>query len=110
MIKLTDIAKNEVKRLIAQSPRPGVFLRVGVRAGGCSGMSYDVKFDDQFKEGVDRSFDVDGVRVVSDVKSLLYVTGMTVDFSADLVGGGFKFINPNVAGSCGCGTSFSVKE
>lgn len=110
MINLTDSAKNEVKRLISQNSKPGVFLRVGVKGGGCSGMTYDVMFDDRFKEGVDRPFDVDGVRVVSDAKSLLYVSGMTVDFSADLVGGGFKFINPNATGSCGCGTSFSVKE
>lgn len=106
MINLSDRAQNEVKRLITQG-KPGTFLRLAVKGGGCSGMTYDVKFDDTPKEH-DRTFEVNGIKVVSDPKSLLYLSGMTIDFSTELVGGGFKFINPNATGSCGCGTSFSV--
>ena len=106
MIQLTDQAKNEVRRLRTQQV-PGSFLRVSVKGGGCSGLSYDVRFDQERKE-FDRAFEWDDVTLVCDSKSLVYLDGMTIDYSADLVGGGFRFINPNAAGSCGCGTSFSV--
>ena len=108
MIQLTETAQKEVKRLIEQHSKPDAFLRLGVKGGGCSGMTYDVKFDDQLNRQFDREFDVSGVKVVCDMKSLLYIDGMTVDYSAELVGGGFRFINPKATGSCGCGTSFSV--
>lgn len=106
MIQLSENAKTEVQRLLGQE-KPGSFLRVSVKGGGCSGLSYDVKFD-HLEQPYDRTFDLDGVRVVCDSKSLVYLDGMTVDFSKDLVGGGFRFVNPNASGTCGCGTSFSV--
>ncbi|MCG3175674.1 MAG: hypothetical protein MOGMAGMI_00607 [Candidatus Omnitrophica bacterium] len=106
MIQLTDNAKTEVRRLLQSQPS-GAFLRLAVKGGGCSGMSYDVKFDTQAAE-YDRSFEQDGIRVVCDSKSLVYLDGMHVDYSSDLVGGGFRFINPNASGTCGCGTSFTV--
>lgn len=106
MIQLTDQAKEQVKKLIAQQ-KPGTVLRVGVRGGGCSGMTYDVKLDDQAKPD-DRVFDNEGIKVVCDPKSIFYLDGMSLDFSTELVGGGFKFINPNATGTCGCGTSFTV--
>ena len=106
MITLTDKAQAEVKRLLGQ--QAGVsFLRLGVKGGGCSGMSYDVKFDDK-SQSDDRVFDVNGIKVACDSKSLLYLEGLSLDYSTELVGGGFKFINPNATGTCGCGTSFSV--
>ena len=108
MINLSDKAQIEVKRLLNQG-KPGSFLRLAVKGGGCSGMTYDVKFDDTPREN-DRTYEVSGIKVVSDPKSLLYLSGMTIDFSSELVGGGFKFINPNATGSCGCGTSFTVKK
>ena len=107
MINLTDTAKDEVKKLIEQRGRPGSFLRVGVKGGGCSGLTYEVRLDDQVKE-YDRVFEEDGIRVVCDSKSLVYLDNMKVDYSRELVGGGFRFVNPNASGSCGCGTSFSV--
>ena len=107
MIQLSENAQSEVKRLIAQQNKPGVFLRASVKGGGCSGLTYDVRFDDASNE-YDRVFDTGGVKVVCDSKSFVYLDGMTIDYSADLVGGGFRFINPNATGSCGCGTSFSV--
>ena len=107
MIQLTDVAKNEVKKLIEQQSKPGAFLRVGVKGGGCSGLSYDVNFDDKINE-YDRVYEIDGVKVVCDSKSFIYLDGMAIDYSKDLVGGGFRFINPNATGTCGCGTSFSA--
>lgn len=107
MIQLSENAKKEVEKLLQQQNKPGLFLRVGVRGGGCSGLTYDFKLDDQAKE-YDRTFEVDGIKIVSDSKSLVYLDGMMIDYSSELVGGGFKFINPNATGSCGCGTSFSV--
>ena len=107
MIQLSENAKKEVQRLLEQQNKPGLFLRVGVKGGGCSGLTYDFKLDDQPKE-YDRAFDFNGIKVVCDSKSLVYLDGMTIDHSSELVGGGFKFVNPNATGSCGCGTSFSV--
>ena len=106
MIQLSGSGQNEVKRLLSLE-KPGSFLRVSVKGGGCSGLSYDVKFDHEQKE-FDRVFEVGGVKIVCDAKSLLYLDGMTIDFSTELVGGGFRFVNPNAKGSCGCGTSFAV--
>ena len=106
MIQPSENAKSEVQRLLGQE-KPGSFLRVSVKGGGCSGLSYDVKFD-QAQQEFDRVFETEGVKIVCDSKSLVYIDGMTVDFSRDLVGGGFRFVNPNASGSCGCGTSFSV--
>lgn len=107
MIQLSETAHGEVKRLLEQQSKPGMFLRVGVKGGGCSGLTYEVNFDDQMKEW-DRVFELNGVKMVCDSKSLVYLDGMTVDYSRELVGGGFRFVNPNATGSCGCGTSFSV--
>ena len=108
MIQLTEVAKEEVARLIKQQTKTGMFLRIGVKTGGCSGLTYDVKFDDQMHEN-DRTYEVQGIQIVSDTKSLLYLEGMVINYSRDLVGGGFKFTNPIATGTCGCGTSFSVK-
>ena len=105
MIQLSVSAKKEVLRLL--SGKPESFLRIGVKGGGCSGLSYDVKLDSQVLE-FDRTFEDDGVKVVCDSKSLVYLDNMMIDYSDELVGGGFKFVNPNASGSCGCGTSFSV--
>ena len=106
MIKLTEVAEKEVKKLL-ESQKPGSFLRVGVKGGGCSGLSYEVHFDDTIGE-TDRVFEASGVKVVCDSKSLVYLDNMNVDYSKELVGGGFRFINPNATGTCGCGTSFSA--
>ena len=107
MIYLSDNAKIEAKRRLEQLNKPGAFIRMNVRLGGCSGMSYDLTFDDQVKES-DKVSEVDGIKIVSDPKSLVYVDDMTIDYSDKLVGGGFLFVNPNAKGSCGCGISFST--
>lgn len=106
MITLTPTAISELKRLLAQQERPDLGLRVGVKGGGCSGLSYSLNFDVSH-EG-DHIFEFEGTRVFVDPKSLLYLSGMALDFSDSLQGRGFKFLNPNATKSCGCGESFSV--
>jgi len=106
VINVSLAAVKEVKRLVTEQSREGQGLRVGVRGGGCSGLSYTLNFDAQ-KEG-DNVFESEEVRVLIDPKSLLYLDGMTLDFSDSLEGRGFKFVNPNASKTCGCGESFSV--
>ncbi len=108
MIGITERAQKEVKRIITeQNLPPQTALRVGVKGGGCSGFSYTLGFDDQVAE-TDQVEEVDGVRIVCDPKSFLYLSGTEVDFEDNLMGRGFKFGNPNASKTCGCGESFSV--
>ena len=108
MITLTSSATEEVKRLIAQEQKPNLGLRIGVKGGGCSGMSYVLAVDDATPKQYDTVFEQDGVKVVIDAKSHLYLDGTTVDFKSAIMGGGFNFSNPQAKKSCGCGTSFSA--
>ena len=106
MITLTPSAIEEIRRLQEKQAKPDVGLRVGVKGGGCSGLSYVLNFD--VKHEKDNVYEFDGTRVFVDPKSLLYLEGMTLDYTDSLEGRGFKFINPNASKSCGCGESFSV--
>jgi iron-sulfur cluster assembly protein len=107
-IILTPAAVAEVKRHIAeQADNDGLLLRVGVKGGGCSGLSYNMEFT-KITEEFDKVFDFDGLKVVIDAKSLIYMNGTTIDFTKEMLTGGFKFTNPMSSRSCGCGTSFSV--
>jgi len=108
VIQLTERATKEIRRIITeQSMSEATALRVGVKGGGCSGFSYTLGFDDQLSE-IDQLSEVEGVRVVCDPKSFLYLNGTQIDFEDNLMGRGFKFGNPNAAKSCGCGESFAV--
>ena len=108
MIELTERAASEVKRIVAEQKLPeATALRVGVKGGGCSGFSYTLGFDDQVSE-TDQVYELEGVRIVCDPKSFLYLNGTQIDFEDNLMGRGFKFGNPNAAKTCGCGESFSV--
>lgn len=108
MIGLTDRARTEVRRIITDQKLPdATALRVGIKGGGCSGFSYTLGFDDQVGE-TDQVFEFDGLRVVCDPKSFLYLSGTELDFEESLMGRGFKFGNPNASKTCGCGESFSV--
>jgi iron-sulfur cluster assembly protein len=107
-VQVTDRAVKRVRIAMAKegiSPEEGG-LRLGVMGGGCSGLSYSIKFDTRPRER-DRVFEFDGVRVFIDPKSFLYLNGMTLDYEETLMRQGFNFINPNSSRSCGCGTSFS---
>ena len=105
-LQLTETAVSQVKRLIEGQGNPELKLRVGVKGGGCSGMSYTLALDTKQKEG-DEAFSFDDVTVLVDMKSFLFLNGTTLDYVEDVMGGGFKFENPNAERSCGCGSSFS---
>ena len=107
MLTVTDDAKKQAIRLMEDEQKEGFFIRVGVQGGGCSGLMYQLTFDNQENEG-DMSFENNGVKVVVDKKSYLYLVGTTLDFSGGLNGKGFVFQNPNADRTCGCGESFSV--
>lgn len=107
-IKITDKASNEIKRIMNENKIPsGYGLRVGVKGGGCSGMTYSLGFDAESNDG-DTIIDSDGVKLFVDGKSLFYLTGTELDFSDGLNGKGFVFNNPNATKTCGCGESFGV--
>lgn len=108
-IYLSDAAVSEVRRIMQkESMDPeATYVRVGVRGGGCSGMMYVLDYDTGIKSG-DRVFEKDGVRLVCDPKSFLFLAGTTLDFSGGLNGKGFTFENPNASGTCGCGESFKI--
>lgn len=108
MIKVKDSAKQQVAKLMVEEKHPDrAFVRVGVEGGGCSGLMYQLKFDTEMKEG-DQIFEDNGVKVVVDRKSYLYLIGTELDFTGGLNGKGFVFINPNASRTCGCGESFSI--
>ena len=106
-----QVTERAIKRIRVAMAKEGVSpeeggLRLGVMGGGCSGLSYSIKFDTQPRER-DRIYEFDGVRVFVDPKSFLYLHGMTLDYEETLMRQGFNFINPNSTRSCGCGSSFS---
>lgn len=105
-VTLTEKASKQVKKLMAEQSQP-VFLRMGVKGGGCSGLSYALEFDTEVGKH-DKKFELDGVTVVVDTKSYLYLNGTTLDYVTEGLQGGFTFINPQAKSSCGCGTSFSA--
>ncbi|BAC92323.1 HesB/IscA family protein [Gloeobacter violaceus] len=107
-IQMTESALAEVMRL--RERRGGdLMLRVGVKGGGCSGLSYTMDFEEESNVTAhDEVFDHSGFKVVSDKKSLLFLYGLVLDYSDELLGGGFKFNNPNAERSCSCGSSFSA--
>ncbi len=109
MISVTDKAVSEIKRIQSSDPTAvGSVLRVQVVGGGCSGMSYKLGFDNQPPASSDKVFEKDGVKVVVDQKSFLFLTGTELDFTDGLNGTGFVFKNPNAKRTCGCGSSFSA--
>lgn len=107
MITVTESAKKQALRLMEDEGKDGYFIRVGVDGGGCSGLMYQLTFDNKEKEG-DKEFTDNGIKVVVDKKSYLYLIGTTLDFSGGLNGKGFVFNNPNANRTCGCGESFSL--
>jgi iron-sulfur cluster assembly protein len=108
MIKVKDSARDEVRRLISEkNAAEESFIRVGVQGGGCSGLMYELDFDSEIKEE-DKVFEDNGIKIVVDKKSYLYLIGTELDYSGGLNGKGFTFINPNANRTCGCGESFSI--
>ena len=108
MVTITDKAKGKIDHLMQGSNLDGsYFLRVSVQGGGCSGLSYNLDFDNEIKKG-DQFFEDKGIRLALDMKSFLYLAGTELDFTDGLNGKGFAFNNPNASRTCGCGESFSV--
>lgn len=108
MITVTEKARKRIADLkVENSYSNEHFLRVGVNSGGCSGLSYNLDFDNQLKDG-DQAFEDNNVKVVCDVRSMLYLFGTELDFSDGLNGKGFTFNNPNASRTCSCGESFAV--
>ena len=109
MITVSENAKNKAVVLMQEDGKDPTeaFIRVGVKGGGCSGLSYDLTFDTELTD-TDKVFENNGIKVVVDKKSFLYLVGTELDYSGGLNGKGFVFNNPNASRTCGCGESFSV--
>jgi iron-sulfur cluster assembly protein len=110
MIYISDKAREKVKVLMEESPiadKKDIFLRVSVMGGGCSGLSYKMDFDN-LQKPMDQVFEDNGIKVVTDLKSFLYLVNTTLEFSEGLNGKGFYFNNPNASRTCACGESFAV--
>jgi iron-sulfur cluster assembly protein len=109
MIKVSDTAKKKVVELMTDDGYNATtdYVRVGVKSGGCSGLSYDLKFDKEKQED-DKVFEDNDVKIIVDKKSFLYLIGTTLEYSGGLNGTGFVFNNPNANRTCGCGESFSL--
>lgn len=109
MIKVSDTAKRKVVELMTEGgyDASSDYVRVGVKSGGCSGLSYELKFD-KLQNEEDKVFEDNAVRILVDKKSFLYLVGTTLEYSGGLNGKGFVFNNPNAERTCGCGESFSL--
>jgi iron-sulfur cluster assembly protein len=109
MIQISETASEKIKEMLAAEETPNLFLRVGVKSGGCSGFSYGMGFDDA-KAQSDQEFSIQGLNVVVDEESAKYLFGVEIDFKESAMGGGFTIENPNAIATCGCGSSFRTKE
>lgn len=108
MLFVSDDAKAKIEELvITDDMTPQHFVRVSVTSGGCSGLTYNMDFDNEDKEG-DQVFEDKGIKIVTDLRSFLYLCNTTLEFSGGLDGKGFHFSNPNANRTCGCGESFSL--
>ena len=106
-IYVTKKAVKRLKAVMASEGKDDYYLRMSVDSGGCSGMNYKMDFDKNMKN-FDKMFETNGLKVVCDLKSWLYLQDITIDYSDDMLNGGFKIENPNAERTCGCGTSFSA--
>lgn len=109
MITISDSAKEKIQELMDSQETPDLFLRLGVKEGGCSGFSYGMGLDDENHEG-DEQLEVNGLRVIVDSDSRKYLNGVQIDYKDMGMGGGFTIENPNAVATCGCGNSFRHKE
>lgn len=107
IVTLTESAVTEVKRLMNVQGLTEGGLRLGVKGGGCSGLSYTINFDEKIGQ-FDTVYEIEGIKIIVDAKSAIYLQGTQLDFQKDLMAGTFKFVNPNAQKTCGCGESFSA--
>ena len=106
-IEISDGAAHEVRRMMEKEGVQAAGLRVGVKGGGCSGLSYNLSFETQTRTG-DKVFEREGIKLFCDLKSYIYLNGTVLDYDSGLMGKGFAFMNPDAKKSCGCGSSFST--
>ncbi len=106
-VEITARAVARIKQLLARRGKPDAYLRIGVRAGGCSGLEYVMQPEESPRPN-DLQFELDGLRILIDPRSARILQGTTIDYTGELIGGGFRFNNPNAKRQCGCGTSFSL--
>ncbi|MOA29527.1 Iron-sulfur cluster insertion protein ErpA [compost metagenome] len=109
MITISEMASDKIKEMLEQEGTPDLFLRIGVKEGGCSGFSYGMGFDDEEHEG-DKTLDTQGLKVVVDEDSMKYLNGLVIDYKESAMGGGFTIENPNASATCGCGSSFRTAK
>jgi iron-sulfur cluster assembly protein len=107
-ISVSPKAAEQVQRKLIERGTPDGMLRLGVKGGGCSGLTYVLLFEDNSPKAKDLVFEVEGIRVVVDPKSIVYLNGTVLDWEKTLLKTGFKFLNPQEKSTCGCGVSFSV--
>ncbi len=107
MITVTDKAVSKIKDILKEEGADNAFIRVGIKGGGCSGFTYMLDIDKEQKE-TDQMYEFDGVQVLIDSKSIVYLAGTELDYTDGLNGSGFVFNNPNATKTCGCGSSFAV--
>jgi iron-sulfur cluster assembly accessory protein len=110
MITLTERAATELKDLLQSQEQPNSALRVWVQGGGCSGLSYGMALDSEAPDESDQIYEQDGIKIYVDPMSLNYMSGSSVDYVDDVLGGGFKIENPNAVSGCGCGSSFKTAD
>ncbi|PQP80956.1 iron-sulfur cluster assembly accessory protein [Paenibacillus sp. PCH8] len=109
MINISETAADRLKEMLAQQEAPGMFLRLGVTPGGCTGFSYAMGFDDK-ESDEDLYMDIQSMKVVVEKENLKYLDGLEIDFEESGMTGGFTIHNPNAVATCGCGSSFRTKE
>lgn len=108
-ISITDSARDQIKDMMKEE-NPGVYLRFGVKGGGCSGLSYALGFEYDINEELDRTFEINGIPVVIFNQDIPIIENTVIDFKQNMMGGGFAIDNPNAIAACGCGSSFRTKE
>jgi iron-sulfur cluster assembly protein len=109
MLTISETACEKIQEMLSAENSPSLFLRIGVREGGCSGFSYGMGFDDE-KHDSDKVFDIRGLTVVVDEESAKYLYGVEIDWKESAMGGGFTIHNPNAIATCGCGSSFRTRD
>ncbi|NJL60797.1 MAG: iron-sulfur cluster assembly accessory protein [Methylacidiphilales bacterium] len=107
MINLSSTATTEIKRMQSKQQKSDTWFRLAVKFGGCSGLFYDMSFVENPTD-IESTFNCNGIQIAIDAESLNYLNGLTLDYSEDLVGGAFRFHNPQAMSTCGCGNSFSI--
>lgn len=108
-IFVSDVAKEQIRQKLLTRGTPNSYLRIGVKGGGCSGFRYLIQFEEDMNEK-DLVFDIGSTKLLVDPKSISYLNGMTLDWEQNLMGRGFKFLNPLEQSKCGCGLSVSINK